>query len=169
LKVHEARKPKAAPKHARRQAAKKTIKAALAAGMAMALSSATPPAPQPHVYAAGQVWEYRTRPGEAGSLLKIQKVEELPSFTAEGPVYHISIIGLHLNGAGVAGGIQHLPVFRVTLDASVTRLSHNRADFPSADEGIAEWRRAQGGVFTIPVSKILDAMEQMLRNAPPPR
>jgi hypothetical protein len=147
----------------------KMIKAALAVGMAVSLSAAAPPSTQPHVYAAGQVWEYRTRPGDEGSLLKIQKVEDLPSSAPIGPVYHISIIGLHFHGqpAG-AGGIQHLPVSRVTLDASVTRLSQSRADFPSADAGIAEWRRAKGGVFTIPISQIVDVLEQMLRNAPPP-
>ena len=115
-------------------------------------------------YSEGQVWEYRTRPTEGGSLLKIQKIDHRPSAEEHGPVYHISLIGLQL-GPEVPGALPHAPVSRETLDASVTRLSKSRVAFPAAEEGIAQWRAANGGVFTITVAEIAEIMEQALRRA----
>jgi hypothetical protein len=140
-------------------------KAAIAAVAAAVLVGAAPPQPSAHSYAEGQVWEYHTRPGEEGSLLKIQKIETLPELAADGPVYHISLIGLHL-GPGLGGMLQHAPVSRETLDASVTRLSTAHADFPDVGPEITEWRQAKGGVFTISVAQIVESLDQMTRNAP---
>ena len=128
--------------------------------LAFALMSglASPVSPEAR-YAEGQVWEYRTRPGEEGSLLKIQHIEAAPAGAGE-QIYHISIIGVRLGGQTEAMPIQHLPVSRETLDASVTRLSNSRPEFPSADEGIAEWRRAQGGVFTITIAEIVAVVDR---------
>ncbi|MFL6858379.1 MAG: hypothetical protein ACJ8DZ_05620 [Allosphingosinicella sp.] len=134
------------------------------AGMVAAaalLAGAAPVAPKSG-YAAGQVWEYRTRAGEEASRLKIQKIEALPEFARQGPVYHISIVGLHL-GPGLIGVLPHAPVSAETLDASVTRLSASRPDFPSADEGTAEWQAAKGGVFTIPVAQIVAMLDETTR------
>lgn len=143
----------------------KRIMALLAALIALlgvdASLSAQTPAPK---YAAGQVWEYRTRPQDAGSLLKIQRIETL----RDRPVYHISIIGVHFTQPGFAGILPHLPVSDQTLDASVTRLSPTSPDFPTTgvDEGIAEWRKAEGGVFTIPVAEIIGIVEQTVSGQP---
>lgn len=106
-------------------------------------------------YAAGQVWEYRTRPVDEGSLFKIHSVEK----ALAGEVYHISLIGLGY-GRGMAHGGEfgHMAVSRETLDRSVTRLSASRAAFPDATEGIAQWRAAKGGVFTIPIAEIIDGV-----------
>jgi hypothetical protein len=120
-------------------------------------------APQPATasrYAEGQVWEYRTRPGDEGSLLKIQRVEPWPAGGAA-QVYHISVIGVRLGGRP-RNQIQHLPVSSATLDASVTRLSGSRAAFPSPDEGIAMWREAQGGVFDIPLAEIIGIADRQI-------
>lgn len=113
-------------------------------------------------YAEGQVWEYRTRPGEEGSLLKIQRVELPPGTGPGAEIYHISIIGLHLNGQTE---LQHAPVSREALDASVTRLSDSRVAFPDVMQGISEWREARGGVFTIPVAQIAQIVDQAIRRA----
>jgi hypothetical protein len=104
-------------------------------------------------YAAGQVWEYRTRPADEGSLLKIHSIEQAPA----GEVYHISLIGLGY-GRGMAHGGEfgHMAVSRETLDKSVTRLSDSKAAFPDPTEGIAQWRGAEGGVFTISIAEIVD-------------
>lgn len=121
------------------------------------------PAPK---YAAGQVWDYHTRPQDAGSRLKIQQVELLDGR----PVYHISIIGVHFQRRDVLGTLPHLPVSDITLDASVTSVSTAAADFPvsSAQEGIAEWRQANGGVFTIPISQILQIADDQVSASLPP-
>lgn len=119
-------------------------------------------------YAEGQVWEYHTRPQDAGSLLKIQKI----TMVGEYYVYHVSVIGIHLARPNVAGVLPHAPVSKETLDLSVTKQSSRVASFPpmsEVDEGISEWQRAQGGVFTIPVSQIVDTLDQQISGAGPGR
>jgi hypothetical protein len=143
------------------------IKALFALAMMLGLPgqlSAQAPAPR---YAEGQVWEYRTRPGEEGSLLRIQRVEPWPAGDAVGRVYHISVIGVRIGGGIVQGEMPHLPVSRETLDASVTRLSTRPDAFPSPEEGIATWREAQGGVFDVPVAEILGFVDRMMQSRQP--
>ena len=126
----------------------------------LGLLSGQAPAPK---YAQGQVWEYKTRPQDTGSLLKIQRIESLH----EHMVYHISVIGVHLGGSAAPNALQHLPVSDETLDASTIRLSQARPDFPATfEEGIATWREANGGIFTIPVAEIVDIIDQTVKGAP---
>jgi len=133
----------------------------LVIALSILVSAAVQP-PSIERYAEGQVWEYRTRPGDEGSLLKIQRVEPYPNAPAGDAlrVYHISIIGVRLGPEHAPTDLQHLPVSEVTLDASVTRRSESTAAFPTSDEGIAEWRAAQGGVFTISVAEIVGIVDQ---------
>jgi hypothetical protein len=119
----------------------------------------------PERYAEGQVWEYRVRPGDEGSLLKIQQIEILPEFAERGPVYHISVIGVRI--AGQRTDLQHIPVARGTLDASVTRLAPNAPEFPDPAEGIRQWREARGGVFTIAMEQITAFVDQTISGAVP--
>lgn len=114
-------------------------------------------------YAEGQVWEYRTRPGDEGSILKIQKIETDGAFEKLGPVYHISVIGFKLSNPAVVPVLQEAPVTRATLDASVTRLSTRTDAFPDPTEGITGWRKAKGGVYTIPVAQIIEGTELSTR------
>jgi hypothetical protein len=124
------------------------------------LLSGQAPAPK---YAQGQIWEYKTRPQDAGSLLKIQRIETQGNL----PVYHISVIGVHVGGSVTPAALQHLPVSDQTLDASVTRLSQATPDFPTTfEEGISTWREAKGGVFTIPVAEIVDIVDQTIPRSP---
>jgi hypothetical protein len=104
------------------------------------------------------VWEYRTRPQNAESLLRIQQVETGP---AGAPVYHFSLAGIRIDGMP-GDTMPHLPVSAATLDASVTRLSTRTPDFPDPAEGIATWRAAKGGVFTIPVADIVDIIQKTI-------
>lgn len=117
------------------------------------VSSMLAPVQERPAYAEGQVWEYSTRPEDAGSLIKIQQVESSPA----GPIYHISMTGLRIAKSGAPTDAAHLPVSRETLDASVTRLATPQAaarKFPDPREGIAIWRQDNGGVFTISLSEI---------------
>jgi hypothetical protein len=82
-----------------------------------------------------------------------------------GPVYHISVIGVRVGGQPEPGPIGHLPVAKETLDASVIRLSPTSPAFPDVEEGIAEWRKAQGGVFNIPMAEIIGFADQAIRGA----
>lgn len=141
--------------------------AALAAFAAIAgqAPSAAPPADR---YAEGQVWEYRTRPGEEESLLLIQRIEAVPALAERGPVYHVSLVGVRFGGPDGPTTLPHLPVSRETLDSSVVRLSESRPAFPNAEEGIAVWREAQGGVFTIPLAEIVAIAERAMQEAMAP-
>jgi hypothetical protein len=122
-------------------------------------------APAPSRYAAGQVWEYRHRPQDTASLLRIQKVEDGGKL---GPIYHISVIGLSLRNTAIAGVLPHTPVSAATLDMSVTRLSDADRTWPDAEPGIAQWRADNGGVFTISVAAIVQVIDDQTANAPPP-
>ena len=78
-------------------------------------------------YAAGQVWTYHVKPGDEGSTLQINKVEQDPKL---GPIFHMSVFGLRISNPRVAGGIltelPHLPVSKETLDKSVESLAMPR-------------------------------------------
>ena len=129
------------------------------ATVALALSGQT----SPPKYAPGQVWEYRTRPQDAGSLIKIQQVSDLGG----SKVYHISIVGVHFATRGIAGILPHIPVSDATLDASVKQRSATHMEFPTTAlrDGISEWEKAKGGVFTIPVSQIIDIVDEQTSHA----
>jgi len=114
--------------------------------------------PATHDYAVGQVWNYRTRPEDAGSLIRIGGIED----GANGPIYHIGVIGMHMPGMDTATSIGHLPVSRQTLDMSVTTLAKTNAAFPDMTGGIAQWRNAHGGVYTISIADIMRTVAQTL-------
>jgi hypothetical protein len=118
----------------------------------------------PRTYAEGQVWEYRTRPADAGSLLKIQKITLL----GREKVYHISVIGVHFKRADIAGELQHIPVSQITLDSSVTAQRASGGEFPplsAVEEGIVGWRRDASGVFNIPVADIVNIIDTQTSTA----
>ncbi|MBN8808954.1 MAG: hypothetical protein J0I47_12085 [Sphingomonas sp.] len=119
-----------------------------------------PASAQARSYVEGQVWAYKTRPGDDGSLLKIQKIE---TDKRGRPIYHISVIGFHLSDPHYAPILPHEPVSQQSLDESVTELKADPGTFPSADSGIAEWRSANGGVYTISIAKTIDVLDQTLR------
>lgn len=110
-------------------------------------------------YATGQVWAYRTRPGDEGSLIKIQSIEYDAGAIQGSPIYHISVIGVHFRNRDIAPALPHAPVSRATLDASVTELRPAGTAFPDAAPGIAEWHRARGGVFTASIAQIVSSID----------
>ena len=118
-------------------------------------------------YSDGQVWEYRTRPNEPRSLLRIAKVETDPKL---GEIFHISIVGLKVSNPNAptrsSSELPHSPVSRKTLDASVTKLSDSQVTFPDFHEGYTTWKEAfdkgKAGVFTIPVTEIITIVEDAL-------
>tara|TARA_R110000868_G_C10524780_1_gene733432 strand:+ start:103 stop:552 length:450 start_codon:yes stop_codon:yes gene_type:complete len=131
----------------------KILRFAGLAAAALVLSGQT----APPKYVVGQIWEYRTRPQDAGSLLKVQQIADF----GNDKVYHLSTIGVHFATPGISGVLPHIPVSETTLDASVTQLSSAHPEFPTTalQEGIAEWQKAKGGIFTIPMSQIMDIVD----------
>ncbi|MEO1297392.1 MAG: hypothetical protein AAFW75_16735, partial [Cyanobacteria bacterium J06636_16] len=79
-------------------------------------------------------------------------------------IYHIYIDGLKLKNRRVEGDLQnflpHVPVDEKTLNASVTDLLETKMDLPDISEGYEAWREAEGGVFNIPMKKIIQVIEE---------
>jgi hypothetical protein len=115
---------------------------------------------RPQDYAEGQVWQYATRAQDAGSLVKIQRIEMQDGR----PVYHVSVVGAHFAGVPGAGVLEHLPVSEETLDASVIRQVPDAAAFAdiAIDADIAEWHADHGGVLSGPLAQVLNNVDAML-------
>ena len=123
-----------------------------------------PLAAQAHEYEVGQVWEYRTAEGDEDSLIRIQQIEFIGP-NGEMEVFHISMINIRLEDGSLMPEIMHLPVSERTLDGSVTALSDSDAAFPDHREGLAQWREANGGVFTITLAEIADTIRIAMAQA----
>jgi len=135
------------------------------ATLLIGLSAQAPPGHP--AYAAGQVWRYSPRPGDEGSLLKIGRVETDPAFQQGRPIYHISVIGVHMGVDRHVTEIGHLPVSQETLDMSVIALSDSNAPFPNVENGIEQWRQAKGGVFTLTVAQIVAVTDRTMQGVKP--
>ena len=131
------------------------------------MTSTTAPDAPPPEFAAGQVWSYRTRPGEEDSALLINRVEPHEKL---GPIFHISLSGLRVPDAQAPDGLMrelpHCPVSLKTLRESCT-VCRGQADAnPEHEEGLATWRAAfdagRAGIFTITVADIVGVVEKTL-------
>ena|SRR6478672_11412758 len=122
-------------------------------------------------YAVGQVWTYKTRPGEEASTLQINKIEDYPKI---GRVYHVSVLGVHVRNSkspqGFTAVLPHFPVSKGTLDNSVVSLTKQQPRNVGYEAGYAQWKQAidasSGGVFTITVAEIVDFAEKALSQSP---
>ena len=122
-----------------------------------------------HDYAVGQVWEFASDAQTSVPLLRIQEIASFDSGGNSSEVFHISVIDVDLAGDGTfITLVEHLPVSRQTLDASVTRLSDRSAAFPDYRSGMEQWRAANGGVFTITMSEIIAILRQSVRRMDQP-
>ena len=115
----------------------------------------------PIPYAAGQVWTYRTRPQDAGSLVKIQLVEPYDGPGEEAEVFHVSLIGLDFENGYARSEIAHAPVSRGALDASVLDRVETDDEFPNHGVGLMSWREGAGGVFTVPLADLAQMYDQV--------
>jgi hypothetical protein len=98
----------------------------------------------------GQVWTYRTRPGETSSTLTILQVDHLDKV---GIVIHVRVDGLLMhNPAGdLVPFIEHMPFTRDAMLISVTRQVRRESSIPTL-EGYERWRSDCGGVYSISVA-----------------
>ena len=119
-------------------------------------------------FEAGQVWRVlgRRQDGDAHvAVLAVIDDEEL------GQICSIAMTGIHIRNAFLEGGIQtqlpHAPVTAEVLRGAFTELIESdgpTADDPAFAEAYWEWREpydaGEAGVFTIPLTEILDVIEQ---------
>ena len=121
-------------------------------------------------YSVGQVWSYKTRPGEETSRVIIVKIE--PHSKLEN-IYHLYVEGVKIRNPHIEGGLQtslpHVPVAKQTLDASLVKMAEKRSRLPDISVGYQAWKQAfdsgQGGVFTIPLSEIVQYVEEIVSGA----
>lgn len=115
-------------------------------------------------FEVGQVWRYKTRPGESDSRLYIVKVDSWPNGER---IFHVYADKLKIKNPMLAGGVQtelpHAPVSEKTLRLSVMRLQNQTGALPDISEGYGVWKdeydKGGAGVFTISVSEILTLIE----------
>lgn len=113
------------------------------------------------IYQAGQVWSYKTRPGEEDSTLIILKTEFYDEVV--GNVIHINVTGVSIKNPNVEGeiidNVPHMPFSEGAITASVVELIDQGVDLPSFEQGYNMWRSASGGIFTIQVSEAVEGVE----------
>ena len=125
-------------------------------------------------FAVGQIWEYKTRPGEEGSRVIVGRIESIDKV---GKVVHVKLSGLKISNPGAPGGYSttmgHAPIMEEKLKESVTKLAGQSGDLEGFQEGYNTWlqehRSGKAGVFSIPLREIVDSMEQALAKATPAR
>jgi hypothetical protein len=124
-------------------------------------------------YEPGQVWTYRTRPGEESSRLTVVKVEAHDKL---GTIVHVRIDGVAQKNPhspdGVSRVIHHMPFAADAIDRSVVDLVESGVAIPTSfEEGYRIWKEAvdagKGGVWTITVAQSISACEETLAKRRP--
>jgi hypothetical protein len=116
-------------------------------------------------YKVGQVWSYKTRPGEEKSTFIVVKVESHPKL---GNIVHIALRGLRLRrpDGDFIESAGHLPFSEEAINKSAVKLLKGKADLPDFEEGYGLWREAfdagKAGVYTIGVAEAVGVMEGTL-------
>ena len=115
-------------------------------------------------FAAGQVWRYRTRPGEEASRAIVGRVET----DDEGQVIvHVKLTDLRLVAPQAPGGfypsLSHAPVAAEAFAASVIAPVSESADLAEFEDGYQMWAEDHGGVFTVSLAEIVEVTEQALQ------
>jgi hypothetical protein len=117
--------------------------------------------------AVGQQWSYETRPQDAGSTVVIGKIDEVPEI---GKIIHVHVLGVNIPNSKAPGGVSHtighMPFTEEAFRASIKSLLGTAPADGRFDAGYDAWKKAKGGVFTVPVSQAVDAMDKTIN--PPP-
>jgi hypothetical protein len=118
-------------------------------------------------FAPGQVWAYRTRPGEEGARVVVCRVEDDARL---GGIVHIHVNGLRYKNRHAQSGfgevIEHMPYSAESLRASVTMMDAAGTPLPDFEGGYRDWRAAfdagRAGVWTAPLAEAVDALERAM-------
>jgi hypothetical protein len=114
-------------------------------------------------YKPGQVWSYKTRPGEEDSTITILRVESTPKM---GTIVHVRIDKFKLeNCKGNKGDstMDHAPFTKAAIDKSVVKLLRTEKDIPDFDEGYKDWLSHCGGLYQMTVAGALTATNKTMK------
>jgi hypothetical protein len=113
-------------------------------------------------YKPGQVWSYKTRPGEKNSTLTVLRVEAVGAKR----IVHIRVDKIRLKnclGGPEPDNIEHMPFSREALDQSVIA-SVRTVPLPNFESGYHEWRTAwnagKAGFYTITVAEAVEVSQK---------
>jgi hypothetical protein len=115
-------------------------------------------------YKPGQVWSYKTRPGEEASTITILRVESTPKM---GVIVHVRIDGFKLeNCAGNKGdsAMDHAPFTKAAIDKSVVKLIRTEKEIPDFQEGYKDWLSHCGGLYQVSVAEALTATNKTMKD-----
>jgi len=118
-------------------------------------------------YKVGQVWSYKTRPGEEQSYFQVVKVEHHSKL---GNIIHIAVRGLRMKNPhspdGLSDKVNHMPFAEEAVTRSAVKLLKEKAELPDYEEGYKLWREAfdagRAGVYTISIAEAVAVMEETL-------
>lgn len=120
-------------------------------------------------FAVGDVWEYHTRPGEAGSRVTIVKLDNSPDL---GVIIHVTVDGIKLancNNGPEPDNVTHMPFARKAFEASVTKKVASKHDLPSGwKDGYEDWSAAyaekKAGIYVISVADAVSVAEKTFQH-----
>ncbi len=128
---------------------------------------ASPAFAQEEPFEVGQVWTLQP-PGHPDARVRVGRIED------HGQTIHISMWGVPAPAPQITDIVaspliaSHLPITSTALRNSV---AHRVDDNPPTDlqfeEGYRTWREAEGGVFTLTVPEIIDAIHQTVETGTP--
>jgi hypothetical protein len=111
----------------------------------------------------GQIWAFKTPPGQPNAKLTVLRVEDGGKV---GTVVHIALSGVSFGNGQTT--IPHLPFAESAVEQSVTTLERESGSIPDYAEGYRLWREAfdagKGGIFSISVADAFESVTGALRN-----
>jgi hypothetical protein len=118
-------------------------------------------------FRAGQLWTYRTRPGEERSRVVICKVETDPKL---GEIVHLHVQGIQIKNPiapdKVSHEIGHMPYAAEALKKCLGTLESGNVTLPEYQDGYEEWRKAfengNAGVWTLELADAISGMEDAI-------
>ena len=118
-------------------------------------------------FKVGQMWSYKTRPGEAKSFFIVVKVETHPKL---GNIIHIAVRKLKMQNPrspdGISDDVNHMPFSEEALTKSAVKILKEKVDLPNFRDGYQEWRNAfdagHAGIYTITLAEAVKVMETTL-------
>lgn len=118
-------------------------------------------------YKVGQMWSYKSRPGEEKSYFIVVRVEKHEKL---GNIIHIAVRGLKMKNPrspdGLSENVNHMPFSEDALKKSSVKVVKEKTDLPDFQNGYQMWREAfdegHAGIYTITLAEAVKVMEASL-------